>query len=321
MLATLMSADALTWVSILVKALTYATTLVAAGSVLVAVALRTLDAEMRRSLARVAAVSALVAAALSVLRFPVRASFLMGGSLDGSLDPTILGMVADSPLGTSVTLRLIGLALILAILAPWRRAHWVAAAGAVIVAASFAFRGHALEEPRVLLGLLITVHILGLSFWIGAFAPLVQASARVEADVAGPLAQEFGYKALWVVGALVAAGALTLLLFGAATPAALATPYGQAFAVKLALFAGVLSLAALNKMRLTRALLAATPGAGSRLRRSIGVEAALVGTILLTTAAVTTVTSPPENTEQAVLLEERHDDMAARRLTRNHNAS
>lgn len=195
------------------------------------------------------------------------------------------------------------------------------AAGAVVVAASFAFRGHALEEPRVLLGLLITVHILGLSFWVGAFAPLAQASARGEADVAGPLAQEFGHKALWVVGALVAAGALTLLLFGAATPAALATPYGQAFAVKLALFAGVLLLAALNKMRLTRALLAATPGAGSRLRRSIGVEAALVGTILLTTAAVTTVTSPPENTEQAVLLEERHDDMAARRLTRNHNAS
>jgi len=316
MLATLTSADALTWMSILVKALTYATTLVAAGSVLVACALRRLDAEMRRSLARIAVVSALAAAALSLLRFPVRASFLMGGSLDGALDPAILGMVADGPLGTSVTLRLIGLALILAILFPWRRAQWVAAAGAMVLAASFAFRGHALDEPRVLLGLLITVHILGLAFWIGAFAPLAQASARGEADIAGPLAQEFGAKALWVVGALVAAGALTLLLFGAATPTALATPYGQAFAVKLSLFAGVLSLAALNKMYLTRALLAATPGAGSRLRRSIGIEAALVGAILLTTAAVTTVTSPPGLSEQAILSGERQDAMAACHPTR-----
>lgn len=305
MLVTLASVDALTWISILVKAMTYATTLVAAGSVLVACTLHRLDADMRRSLGRMAAFTAIAAAALSVLRLPVRASFLMGGSLDGALDPMILGMVADSPLGTSVTLRLIGLALILFILVPWRGGQWIAATGAVVVAASFAFRGHALEEPRLLLGLLITVHILGLAFWIGAFAPLAQASARREADLAGPLAEEFGKKALWVVGALFAAGALTLLLFGAATPTALVTPYGQAFAVKLALFAGVLSLAALNKVHLTRALLAATPGAGDRLRRSIRLEAALVGAILLTTAAVTTVTSPPGEAEQAFMSEER----------------
>ena len=306
MLATLNSVDALTWISILIKAMTYATTLVAAGSVLVACTLQRLDVDMLRSLARMAALTAISAAALSVLRLPVRASFLMGGSLDGALDPMVLGMVTDSPLGTSVTLRLIGLALILAILLPWRGSQWIAAAGALVVAASFAFRGHTLEEPRLLLGLLITVHILGLAFWIGAVAPLAWASVRREADLAGPLAQEFGEKALWVVGALVAAGALTLLLFGAATPQALATPYGQAFTVKLALFAGILSLAAMNKMRLTPALLAAAPGAGDRLRRSIWFEAALVGAILLTTAAVTTVSSPPREIEQAGISEERH---------------
>jgi len=306
MLATLASADALTSVSIVVKALTYATTLVAAGSVLIACALRTLDADMRRSLARMAALTALAAAALSVLRIPVRAGFLTGGALDGALDPAILGMVADSPLGASVKFRLVGLALILVILVPWRGARWIAVAGAVVVAASFALRGHALEEPRLLLGLLITVHVLGLAFWIGAFAPLARAAARREAAVAGPLAQEFGNMALWIVGAVVAAGALALVLFGAATPAALSTPYGQGFAVKLALFAGVLSLAALNKMRLTRALLAATPGAGARLRQSIRLEAVLIGAILLTTAAVTTVSSPPNDGRQALNWEARH---------------
>lgn len=299
MLAALASADVLTWVSIMVKALTYAATLVAAGTVLVHVSLRTLDVEMRRWLARLAVLCAIGAAVLSVIRLPLRAAFLTGGALEGAVDPMLLGMVADSPLGTSVTLRLAGLALVLAILLPGRHARWVAAAGALLVAVSFAFRGHALEEPRLLLGLLVTVHILGLAFWLGAFAPLARAAASQAPERAGALAHEFGAKALWVVAALAIAGALTLILLGVATPAALATPYGQAFAAKLALFAGALSLAAVNKLRLTPALLSGVPGAGNRLLGSIRMEAALIGAILLTTAALTTVSSPPGKTAQA----------------------
>lgn len=303
MLLALYSADALTLISILVKALAYATTLVAAGSVLVALSLKHLDSQMRRTLARIAVIAAVSAAVLSVFRLPVRASFLMGGALDGALDPMILRVVADSPLGTSITLRLFGLALILSILVPRRWGIWIAAAGSVVVAASFAFRGHALDEPRLLLGFLVTTHILGLAFWVGAFQPLARAALTRDHETAGALAQEFGRKALWVVAFLVAAGVVMLVLLGAATPAAIATPYGQAFAVKLALFAVVLAIAALNKRRLTPALVAATPGSGRRLRRSIRVEAVLVGAILLTTAAATTLSSPPGRTGQSGMTE------------------
>lgn len=299
MLAALATADMHTWVSILVKALTYAATLVAAGSVLVHLSLRALDAEMRRSLARLTALSAVSAAFLTAVRLPLRASFLMGGSLDGAVDTMLLGVVAESPLGNSVMLRLAGLALLLAVLVPGRGGRWTAVTGAVLVAASFAFRGHALQEPRLLLGALITLHILGLAFWIGAFAPLTRAAAARTADIAGPLSHEFGTKAVWVVAALAAAGALTLVLFGAANPDALNTSYGQAFAIKLVLFVGVLSLAAVHKLRLTPALLAGVPGAAARLQRSIRIEAALIAAILLTTAAATTVSAPPGETEQA----------------------
>lgn len=171
-------------------------------------------------------------------------------------------------------------------------------AGAVLVSASFAFRGHALDEPRLVLGALVIIHTLGLAFWLGAFAPLARAAASEPPEVARTLAHDFGLKALWVVCALIAAGALILVLLGAATPAALNTAYGQAFAVKLAFVAGVLFLSGLTKMRLTPALQAGSPDAGIRLRRSIRVEAALVGAILLTTAAFTTLSSPPQDDTQ-----------------------
>lgn len=297
MIAVLASADTVTWISILVKTLVYAATLVASGSVLALIGLREITEDGRAALRRLAVIGALAAAVLSILRVPIRASFLMGGSIDGAIDPMMLGIVAESPLGASLIVRLIGLALILTILLPVRGARWVAFAGAFIACASFALRGHALGDPRLLLGALVTVHIAGLAFWLGSFAPLSRAARQETPAKAGALAHEFGTKAFWVVAALVAAGVITLVLLGAATPEALSSPYGQAFLIKLALFAGVLGLAALNKVRLTPDLKAAVPGAAQRLRRSIAVESALVLAILTTTAALTTVTSPPS--EQA----------------------
>lgn len=297
MIAVLASADTVTWISILVKTLVYAATLVASGSVLALIGLREITEDGRAALRRLAVIGALAAAVLSILRVPIRASFLMGGSIDGAIDPMMLGIVAESPLGASLIVRLIGLALILTILLPVRGARWVAFAGAFIACASFALRGHALGDPRLLLGALVTVHIAGLAFWLGSFAPLSRAARQETPAKAGALAHEFGTKAFWVVAALVAAGVITLVLLGAATPEALSSPYGQAFLIKLALFAGVLGLAALNKVRLTPDLKAAVPGAAQRLRRSIAVESALVLAILATTAALTTVTSPPS--EQA----------------------
>lgn len=293
MIDALASADTTVWLSILLKTLTYAATLVAAGSVMVSVTLGELTEDGRGSLRRMAVIGALAAAVLSVLRVPVRASFLMGGSFDGAVDPMMLGIVAESPLGASVIVRLVGLALILAILLPIRGAKWVALTGALVTCASFALRGHALGDPRLLLGVLVTAHIAGLAFWLAAFAPLARAARLETHGKAGALAHEFGTKALWVVAALVAAGAVTLVLLGSATLEAVSAPYGQAFLIKLALFAGVLGLAALNKLRLTPDLQAALPGAAQRMRRSIVVESALVLAILATTAALTTVTSPP----------------------------
>lgn len=288
----LVASDGLTVLSIIVKALAYATTLISAGSILIACMLSSLSEDDRRHLARLAGGLAFVAAIATTLRIPLRASFLMGGALEGAFDPMMLAMVAESPLGTSVAVRLAGLGLILPALLPHRWTWPVACLGAFIACASFSLRGHAMNEPRLLLGLLVTLHMLCLAFWLGAFAPLLRLNREAHADRLGPVAEEFGRKALWAVGGLACAGGAVLWIFGGSDLRFFLSPYGQLLLVKLMLFAGVLALAAVNKIRLTPAILAGNRSARAKLRVSVRLEAALILAILLTTAAVTTVTSP-----------------------------
>lgn len=303
MLAILLDVDRVTAVEILLEAVSSAACLAAAGSAITLLTLPRLDDAGARAAGRLAAAGATVAAGASLLRIPARASFLMGGSLPGALDPAIVGMVVESPLGASLGVRLAGLALVslAALNRPGARrsgARLAGGVGAVLVCASFALRGHSLDEPRLVLGALVTLHVMGLAFWVGAFAPLHRL-AGTDAKAAGALAAEFGAWAVRVVPALAAAGAALFVVLTGDPVAALDTPYGRLLAVKLALFAPLLGLAAFNRYRLTPALRTGDPRAGARLRRSIRFEALAVLAILVTTAALTTVASPegPEEPE------------------------
>jgi copper resistance protein D len=69
--------------------------------------------------------------------------------------------------------------------------------------------------------------------------------------------------------------------------------YGRYVMLKLAFVAGLLCLAAFNKLSLTPRLLAGDTRALQALRTSIRLELLMGGLILLATAALTTVTGPP----------------------------
>jgi putative copper resistance protein D len=294
MLNEIATVDALTWVSICVKALVYAASLAAAGSVLCIIFLRALPVSEIVVLKRFAVWLALAAGVLSLIRIPLRAGFLMGGTWQGATDPMILSMVVQSPLGTSIAVRLVGFALIFAVLIPARWGRIIACFGALMIAASFVLRGHTVEEPRLLLGALISLHLLGLSFWLGVFVPLYRMAGTSHAEGAGRLAEEFGHKAVFVVASLTIAGGTTLWIMTGDPVAAVYTLYGQLFILKLSLFLGVISLATWNKIRLTPALLRYDPTAGAGLRRSIRWEVGFVMLVLLATAILTTISAPGE---------------------------
>ena len=284
--------DAPTLATIAIKTLACLASLTAAGSVLFLACFSMLDDDTRRMVCRLGLASVLVASLASLALVPMGAIYLAGGSWVGASDPVLIGMMAEGPIGDSLVVRIAGLALVAALFISGKVPRSVAVAGASTVCASFAFRGHVLAEPRVLLGALVTAHLLGLAFWIGALAPLCRLAGRAGAIHAGAVASEFGRWALWIVPVLAMAGGGLLVMLTGNPLEALATPYGRLLSVKLSVFLLLLGLAAFNKLRLTPALLAGDTGAGARLRRSIGLEFVAVLAILVVTATLTTIASP-----------------------------
>lgn len=288
----LLSMDVPTALWIGAKALTYLASLMAAGSALVLVAVAAWDGETRRALRGLGIASACVSVLASASLVPMNAIFLAGGSWEVGLDPVLSRMLVEGPLGESLVARAAGLALLAIFFLGSRAPKAAGLAGAALVGVSFALRGHVLAEPRLLLTALLTAHLVGIAFWVGALLPLHRMTRLDDTGRIGIAAREFGHKALWVVLGLALAGVGLLLLLAGNPLNALATPYGRLLAINLAIFLLLLGLAAFNRLRLTPALESGDASARIRLRRSIEMEAAAVAAILLTTSTLTTLSSP-----------------------------
>jgi len=153
--------------------------------------------------------------------------------------------------------------------------------------------GHATTRG-VLTGLLLGLHLAGVSFWLAALLPLRRMC--VDADdlrALAMLADEFGRLAVVLVTMLVVAGlCYAALLLG--SPAALVTSsYGLLLLAKIGLVGGLLLLAAWNRLRLVPALQRGEHDASRHLRRVIEMEMGVAGGILLATSLLTTSVTLP----------------------------
>jgi putative copper resistance protein D len=278
---------------IAIQTLTYGGTLGAAGAVFFLVYCKSLITSAERgrigALLLAAAVLGVLAAALQIM--------LMAGSMSGDasavFDSSLLSMVWQAGAGHAFLIRAIGL-VFAALLVVSVRLAVPALLGATLAATSFAWTGHARAlAPDVIPLLLQGMHLLAAAFWLGALMPLYIVARSEDTPRLAAAAVRFSSRAMFVVGALLAAGAALLcLLLG--DPAALwGSAYGRLMMLKLALVAGLLSLAAFNKLRLTPRLRAGDRRASGQLRASIQAELALAALILAATATLTTLTGPP----------------------------
>ncbi|WP_299193945.1 CopD family protein [uncultured Litoreibacter sp.] len=284
--------DGLVVLAILAKAIGYGAALLTMGGVLFSVVFsQRAEVSVLRLARRLAVGAALVGLAVLAVRFGIRAARISGMGFEGAADPMMLGFVWESPLGTAAIWRGIGELAIVAILVP-RIGQWIALAGSLAVAISFAQVGHALGEPRVALTVLLVLHLLAAAFWVGALIPLRQAAL---APAGADLLHYFGNLAAGGVAALILAGTSLAWLLSGSTTALFGTAYGLALLAKVAIVAVLLGFAAWNKVRLVPALRAEKPGAAHALRRSISTEILAVVLILLATATITSVTTPPVN--------------------------
>jgi putative copper resistance protein D len=276
------------------KAVTYAATFGAAGAVFFAFYCGTLLRNQQRGLLRrLIGILVGVAAAAGILRILLLAGS-MSGEMAGMLDSGFAGMILRAGEGRAGGTRTVGLALILFALSKNPAYRGPAIAGAVIAPTSFAWVGHIHGlGPNTAPSLLLCLHLLCVTFWLGALPPLLIITAGGNLPQIAAAAARFGMLALRVVALLLAAGASLLVMLIGSAAQFWGSDYGKMMALKLLGVAALIGLAAWNKLVLTPKLLRGDERAVGLFKGSVLAEMAVGTVILLTTAAFTTLTGPP----------------------------
>lgn len=280
----------LAWVA--ARAIGFALLLQAVGAVLFAERFVPLAPGLRPALARLArnaAAGALAALAVQYLLEPAR----MAGELSGILDPALQRVLLSSSLGAALVTRAAGLACV--VIAGRPRSAWsrgVALAGVALAVGSFVLTGHTYASPlHLLLAPLLLAHLLILAFWFGSLSPLSLAARDQPLASAARLLAAFSALALWLVPVIALAG-LAMAWVLLPDLAALGRPYGLLLIGKVLLYALLLCLGALNKLRLLPAMQRGEAAAAQRLRGTLTAEFMLICAALAVTAIMTGFYSP-----------------------------
>jgi putative copper resistance protein D len=244
------------------------------------------DASLRRL--RIGAASLTFVTALAWFAFTTAS---MAGDPSALVEPPVLASVATTTgFGRLWMIRLALAALMIGLVLPrptGRRLHTASILVAGALTASLAGTGHG-PSPAGVAGwphlAADGLHLLAAGAWLGAFPPLLMLvfgplETRSAVSRAHSALEAFSSIGPAVVALIILSGLVNgWYLIGPNHPGDLATtPWGEALLVKLALFAGMLSLAAAHRWRLVPAL-AATGGGPDTvrvLRRTLALEAVL----------------------------------------------
>ena len=217
----------------------------------------------------------------------------MAGEWSGLTDPALLRLLTVSSAGIALLVRLGAVAMLLAGLGRDTPAgRRLAVAGSVAVVGSFALTGHtSTNAARLLLAPLLVVHVAVAAFWFGALWPLQRASALAPGVAAAQLAAAFSRAAIRLVPLLPLAG-LGMALLLLPDLQALDSPYGRLLCLKVLLFALLMLLAGLNRLRFAPAMARGVAASFVAFRRSVLLEWWLIVLTLAVTALLTGLYSP-----------------------------
>lgn len=280
--------------SVVAKLFIYLTSFLAVGSLMFLWLLKPETKTIRRQLVRITIWAALLSILLSLLRISLQAGQLYDEGLIGMFDADMVQIVTEGPLGNSSYLRVVGLVLLVIATFLSNVRVPLTIIGSLAVAASFALIGHATREP-ILLGILITIHLLAVSYWIGGLYPLYKlASDKSSFNEAGDIAHRFGQQAAIIVPVLFAVGMAFVIYLVGPPHELLGTEYGLILMTKVAVVGLLLGLAALNKLRIVPRLLDDQQDAAHHLRISIRLEFVAFVLIFALTAVLTSAVNLPD---------------------------
>jgi copper resistance protein D len=231
---------------------------------------------------------------------------LPSGALWTVLTETIFGHAAVIRLGLAIALAVIFVPLFST---RSRNPVWLDFTAAFIAAAfagGLAWGGHAaggLGAEAIVHPAADVLHLVAAAAWVGALTPLaillaVTGHGPDDLNLARAATLRFSILGMAAVAALLATGLINSWYLVGSTAALLGTYYGHLLLFKLALFLGMVAIAAFNWSRLTPGLVqtdsvAAAQAARRRLYRSATIEVA-AGAIIVAIVAVLG-TQPPAN--------------------------
>lgn len=229
--------------------------------------------------------------------------------LDASTGTVVETVVAQTSFGRAWIVRLLLAALIAILLCfktnariagPfWRKALIVSLSGALV--GTLAWSGHAAAGtgPQGSVHLASDIlHLLAAAAWLGGLLPLaimLRATVRGANPHLSIIAREavarFSILGIASVGTLLATGLINSWMLVGKIAALAGTDYGRVLCVKIALFLGMVAVAAINRLILTPRLMHRQGEAAEQIGRNSLIEAALGSAILLAVALLGTL--PP----------------------------
>ena len=266
---------------IALRALTYVASVAVAGAVLFAMSFPRAAHIVRSDLERQILCGCCLLLFVEPARYAAFQLAIAGGDWSRAFAPDLRWMGLQTPMGQAAIMRLIAVVALLA----FGRSAGIRMMASFIMIATFALEGHtASNEARTALGTsALLIHVAAVHWWIGALYPLLTLTGRADPATLYAVIEMFGRRALWIVAGLLAGGVLILaLLTGGQLN--LESAYQQRFLLKIALVAGLLSVAAWNRLRLTPLLSRDHEAGRAKLRASIKVELFIALSVLVTTA-------------------------------------
>ncbi len=240
----------------------------------------------------------------ALFSFLFQVGMMSGGGLAGMFDSDMARLLLGFEIGSATLLRLAGfLAPVVACAvfanrlgsrlpnrAQYHALGVVHAFSLVLLLASFAVAGHiAVLEPIAKIS--ITLHILAVSIWVGAFLPLLFLCLSGAGETLAATMKGFGDMAGYCLLLLFVSGLILLLELFHTPGELISTPYGVTLLIKLGLVGILLLVAAGNRFVLVPRMLA---GAGSgSLAGAIRVEIVVAAAILAVTSYLATTVGPP----------------------------
>jgi len=234
---------------------------------------------------------------------------LTAQSMSGQPLPDVLSqgviwtVLARTNFGNDWVARLVGAVLLAATLPALIPAHChpsrLTAAAAVLLAAalvgSLAWAGHAIGASGVE-GVIHpgadVLHLIAAAAWDGSLPLLALLLATAEHDpIVAAMARDttlrFSTLGILSVGTLLATGVVNSWYLVGSLPALIGTPYGRLLLIKIALFLGMVAIAAVNRLHVTPHLLRneTATAALRQLRRNAAIET-LFGVLVVVIVAV-----------------------------------